>query len=87
MPHVKISIFERKWGDEALVDIRFVEVETERRLTGAIAKRVLSREFPKLGYIHSLLKTDRGWTMSRAVKPAGGCDYHYVWHHYYVTAA
>jgi hypothetical protein len=87
MPHVKISVFERKGLNETLVESRFVEIGTERRLTGAIVRRVLSREFPELGYIGLLSKTDRGWAARRTVRPVGGCDYHYIWQYYYVTAA
>lgn len=48
MQYAKISVIDKINERERLVETRFVPVETERRITGAIAKRILAREFPSV---------------------------------------
>lgn len=87
MQKVKIRVTDKRNDDETLVETRFVEVETDRRLTGAIARRVLRREFPELGEIVTILPYENGWTASRTLKPTENCDYHFVWRHYSLMPA
>jgi len=82
MQTVKIRVTDKRNENETLVETRFVEVETDRRLTGAIARRVLRREFRELGQIVTVIPFENGWTASRTLRPTDHCDYHFVWRHY-----
>ena len=87
MPQLKIRVVDKGNHDERLVETRFIDVQSGRRINGATAKKVLQREYPELGKIFVLLKTEGGWQPCEALKPAGNCDYHYVWRYYQVEAA
>jgi len=85
MQRVRITVVDVRGSDEKPVETRFVDVETDRRLNGAVVRHILQREFPEAGSFSVLLKTDAGWKARYALEPVGGCDYHYVWRHYRVT--
>jgi hypothetical protein len=87
MQSVRISVFEERGRDEKLVESRFVDVESDRKLNRATAKRLLAREFSLPPYSIAFIETPRGWRHSKTSKPTEKCGYHYVWLHYYVTAA
>ena len=87
MQTVKIRVTDKRNESETLVETRFVEVETDRRLTGAIARRVLRREFPELGEMVIVSRKDNGWTAMRTLRPTEHCDYHFVWRHYSLMPA
>ena len=87
MQTVKIKVMDKKDKFEKHIETRFVEVESDRRLTGAMAVRVIRREFPEIGAVSSALKTEIGWTVQRALKPTEKCDFHFVWRHYTLTPA
>jgi hypothetical protein len=87
MQTVKIRVTDKRNQDERLVETRLVQVEMDRRLTGAIARRVLQREFPELGPVVTVVPFEDGWNAQQALRPAGNCDYHFVWRHYSLSPA
>jgi hypothetical protein len=84
---IKIKVTDKNGEKEKDVETRFVELETGRRITGAIARRVLQREFPEIGFVSSVSKTETGWTFQTALNPTDRCDYHFVWRHYHLDPA
>ncbi|ESQ91985.1 hypothetical protein ABAC460_03555 [Asticcacaulis sp. AC460] len=87
MQTVKITVVERRHDDEKLVETRFVDVETDRRLTGLVARRILRHQFPEIGEVFIVSKTESGWTIQKALKPGECCEYHFVWRHYNLMPA
>lgn len=87
MQAVKIRVTDKRNDVESLVEIRFVEVETGRRLTAAIARRVLKREFPELRSMTFVQPFEDGWTAQRAIRPTENCEYHFVWRNYCLLPA
>lgn len=87
MQTVKIKITDEKDHKERHVETRFVVLESDRRLNGAMAARVIRREFPEIGTVSPLSKTEAGWTIQRALKPSEKCEFHFVWRHYTLTPA
>jgi hypothetical protein len=85
MANVVIRIFQSL--DQTRQLVRRIEVQTksQKHLNGARALSILRREFPELGYIHSLNETDEGWMHSRALEQKSNCSFHYKWESYYVS--
>ena len=69
---------------ESTVTDRLIQTESHKRLTGKRAAAILAREFPELRN-PIVIKTERGWRGSVAVKSTEKCSYRFVWRHYYVS--
>jgi len=87
MQSVKITVTDVDGSKETRVETRFVDVETDRRLTGDAARRILQREYPEIGFVSFLSKNENGWSYKHALKPTAGCDYHFVWRRYRLDLA
>ena len=85
MPQVIIRIYERDGSaaqtEAVLLETRTVETISAKKLTGQRAAQLLLRECPefKVATRVMVIKTDKGWQASRAVRPSRGCSYHYIW--------
>ncbi len=87
---VRITITESKGGGDApetLISERVIETESHKRLTAKRAAQILAREYPDLGLVaKAVIKTAKGWMVSKSTEPLRNCGYHYVWRHFYVAA-
>jgi hypothetical protein len=85
MPHVTIRIYERDGSaaqtEPILLETRVISTASAKKLTGQRASQLLLRECPEFKGAVSVmvLKTDRGWKATRAMRPTKGCSYHYIW--------
>jgi hypothetical protein len=88
---VRLTITESKGGGEApetIISERLIETESHKRLTAKRAAQILAREHPELGVLaKAVIRTTRGWMVSKSTEPLRNCGYHYIWRHFYVAAA
>ena len=87
MQMVRIRVIDKRLNEVKHIETRFVEVETDRRLTGLTARRILRSQFPEVGYVSYVVKTESGWAIERALKPTEGCEYHFDWRRYELMPA
>ena len=87
---IRITITESKGGGdsrETLIAERVIETQSHKQLTAKRAAQILAREYPDLGVLaKAVVKTDRGWMVSKSTEPLRKCGYHYVWRHFYVAS-
>ena len=86
MASATVSVWRSEDGHETFVEERTVDLSSAKPLNGARARRILLREFPELAPLHFMFKTERGWRVSRTVRPIEHCSYPYVWNYYYVMS-
>ena len=85
MTEATIRVFSELDGSRELIRTIRVETGSAKPLNGSRALKVLRSNFPELGAIYSLQKTDDGWIFSRAVEPKPNCSFHYRWERYCVS--
>jgi len=85
MTLVTIKVFHAIDNQRALVRTIHIQPDSKKALTGSRALKILCREFPELGYVHSLNKSEDGWHHCRALEPKLDCPFHYKWEHFYVS--
>jgi hypothetical protein len=85
---VRITITESKGGGdspETLIAERVIETQSNKHLTAKRATQILAREHPDLGILaRAVIRTKKGWMVSKSTEPLRKCGYHYVWRHFYV---
>ena len=85
MTTITIKVFHVVDGRQELVRTVHTESGSKKALNGARALKALRREFPEIGYVHSLRKTADGWLLMRTLEPKETCGFHYKWAHYIVS--
>ncbi len=90
MSRVKIRIFHENnaKNETTLIRTVWVDSESDKKLTGKKAGRLLANNFPEFdnsSVREGLTKTEKGWRASRTLKPTEKCKYHYVWEHAFIT--
>jgi len=87
---VRITITESKGGGDApetLITERVIETQSNKQLTAKRAAQILAREHPDLGILaKAVIRTERGWMVSKSTEPLRKCGYHYIWRHFYVAS-
>ena len=86
MSDITIKVFHVLDEHRELVRTVHVKSNSGKALTGARALKALRREFPEIGYLHSLLKTADGWLCMKTIEPKETCEFHYKWAHYLVSS-
>jgi hypothetical protein len=88
---IRITITESKGGGdspETLIAERVIETQSHKQLTAKRAAQILAREYPDLEVLaRAVVKTGRGWMVSKSTEPLHKCGYHYVWRHFYVASS
>jgi len=87
---VRLTVTESKGGvesPETLISQRIIETESHKRLTAKRAAQLLLREHPELGTnAKAVMKTPKGWMVSKTNEPLRNTGWHYTWRHFYLAA-
>lgn len=90
MSRVKIQIFHENnsKSETNLVRTVWIETDSAKKLTGKKAGQILANNFPEFDNYstrNGLIKTGKGWSASRTIKPTDKCSFHYIWENAIVT--
>ena len=85
MTEITIKVFHVLDQRRELIRTVHLKSDSDKVLNGARALKALRREFPEVGDVHALLKTDEGWLCMHAIEPKETCAFHYKWAHYFVS--
>lgn len=77
MPEVTIKVYRSLDQQRELVRTLQIQTDSAKSLTGSRALKILHAQFPELGHIHALIRTDEGWYYTRAIEPKPNCSFHY----------
>ncbi len=84
MSRVKIQIFHENnaKGETKLVRTVWIEKDSDKKLTGKQAGKILANNFPQFDNSttrNGLTKFENGWRKMRTIKPTEKCEFHYIW--------